>query len=183
MSSASTAELPRTPNTAMPDQQRLCIRPAAETDAEAWDRYVTAHADGTFFHRYGWKRLLESTYRYPGHYLLAEDDAGIRGVLPLGEVRHLLFGHSLISVPFCVYGGVLADDVAVRTMLEDEAMALASRLNVDHLELRNERPVRDDWLRKDALYVTFKRELSEDHEANMSAIPRKQRAMVRKGIK
>ncbi len=159
------------------------IRTATEQDAERWDQYVLAHPNGTFFHRYGWKRLIESSYRYPGHYLLAEDEQGLCGVLPLGEVKHLLFGHSLISVPFCVYGGVLADDDAIRNALEQHAMQLADSLGVSHLETRNERPMRDDWRRKDGLYVTFKRELSEDHEANMSAIPRKQRAMVRKGIK
>ena len=31
--------------------------------------------------------------------------------------------------------------------------------------------------------MTFKRELSDDHEANMNAIPRWKRAMVRKGIR
>jgi len=159
------------------------VRAASEVDARAWDDYVLAHPHGTFFHRYGWKRLIEGTYRYPGHYLLAESAGRLCGVLPLGEVRHLLFGHSLISVPFCVYGGVLAESEPVREALEAKAMQLAQRLRVDHLELRNERPVRDDWLRKDSLYVTFRRELSEDPEANMNAIPRKQRAMVRKGIK
>lgn len=159
------------------------IRNANEQDAASWDAYVLAHPHGTFFHRYGWKRLLESTYKYPGHYLLAEQAGHIQGVFPLGEVKHLLFGHSLISVPFCVYGGVLADDEQTRAELEQHAMQLAGQLGVDHLETRNERPMRDDWKRKDSLYVTFKRDLSEDHDANLSAIPRKQRAMVRKGIK
>jgi FemAB-related protein (PEP-CTERM system-associated) len=161
----------------------LNIRAATEQDAERWDKYVFAHPRGTFFHRYGWKRLIESTYRYPGHYLLAERGGALCGLLPLGEVKHLLFGHSLISVPFGVYGGVLAEDDQVRESLEAEAMRLADDLGVGHLEVRNQRPVRDDWLRKDGLYVTFRRELSADHEANMNAIPRKQRAMVRKGIK
>ena len=159
------------------------IRAASESDAQSWDDYVLAHPHGSFFHRYGWKRLIESTYRYPGHYLLAERQGCLCGVLPLGEVKHLLFGHALISVPFCVYGGVLADDDEAREALESRSMALAAELRVDHLELRNERQVRDDWLRKDGLYVTFKKAISEDHDANLSAIPRKQRAMVRKGIK
>ena len=144
---------------------------------------MSAHAHGTFFHRYGWKRLIEATYGYPGHYLLAESDGRLHGVLPLGEVRHLLFGHSLISVPFCVYGGVLADDEDTRGALEARAMQLAAELGVSHLETRNERPMRADWQRKDGLYVTFKKAISDDHNANLSAIPRKQRAMVRKGIK
>lgn len=159
------------------------IRAASESEAQVWDDYVLAHSQGTFFHRYGWKRLIESTYRYPGHYLLAERAGRPCGVLPLGEVKHLLFGHSLISVPFCVYGGVLADDRAAREALESCAIELARELGVDHLETRNEQPARADWLRKDGLYVTFKRAISEDHDANLSAIPRKQRAMVRKGIK
>ena len=159
------------------------IRFATEQDAAAWDAYVLAHPQGSFFHRFGWKRLIETTYRYPGHYLLAECNGRVCGVLPLGEVKHLLFGHALISVPFCVYGGVLADDQVSREGLETRAMALAAERGVDHLELRNERPVRSDWLRKDGLYVTFKKAISEDHDTNLSAIPRKQRAMVRKGIK
>jgi FemAB-related protein (PEP-CTERM system-associated) len=161
----------------------LTIRLATEQDAAAWDDYVNTHPEGSFFHRYGWKRLIESTYRYPGHYLLAERAGRVTGVLPLGEVRHLLFGHSLVSVPFCVYGGVLADDDATRAELESRAMQLATELGVSHLETRNERPRRDDWLRKDGLYVTFKKSISDDHDANLGAIPRKQRAMVRKGIK
>lgn len=159
------------------------LRAASESDAAAWDAYVLAHPQGTFFHRYGWKRLVESTYGHRGHYLLAERGGTICGLLPLGEVRHLLFGHSLISVPFGVYGGVLADDAPVREALEDHAVRLAEDLGVGHLEIRNQHPVRDDWLRKDDLYVTFKKALSEDHDANLGAIPRKQRAMVRKGIK
>ncbi len=165
----------------MPDE--IKIRVASEGDAAAWDAFVVAHPDGTFFHRYGWKRLIESTYRYPGHYLIAERGGALCGLFPLGEVKHLLFGHSLISVPFCVYGGVLAEDDRVREALESRAVRLAEGLGVDYLEARNQSPVRDDWLRKDGLYVTFRREIGEDHEANMSAIPRKQRAMVRKGIK
>lgn len=163
--------------------ETISIRSAAESDAKHWDDYVQSHPDGTFFHRYGWKRLLESAYGYHGHYLLAESEGRLAGVLPLGEVKHFLFGHSLISVPFCVYGGVLANNEVVQQSLEKHAMALAKSLRVDHLEVRNQQPQRDDWQRKDGLYVTFKRELSADHEANMSAIPRKQRAMVRKGIK
>ncbi len=167
----------------MTDNSDLTIRAAGETDAAAWDAYGLAHPEGTFFHRFGWKRLIENTYGYAGHYLLAELSGQLVGILPLGQVKHLLFGHSLISVPFAVYGGVLADNAAVAQALEQHAMRLAGDLAVDHMEIRNQKPQRDDWLRKEGLYVTFRREISDDHEANMLAIPRKQRAMVRKGIK
>ncbi len=52
---------------------------------------------------------------------------------------------------------------------------------VDHLELRNRAAREPGWPRQD-LYVTFRKTIDPEVEANMAAIPRKQRAMVRKGI-
>lgn len=161
----------------------VIVRLAGEQDAQQWDDYVLAHSAGTFFHRFGWKRIIEKTYGHKGHYLLAEQDGRLCGVFPLGQAKHLLFGHSLVSVPFCVEGGALADSDEILDALQREAMQLADSLGVDQLEVRSGRAQRDDWLRKEGLYVSFKRELSDDHDANLQAIPRKQRAMVRKGIK
>ena len=59
---------------------------------------------------------------------------------------------------------------------------LAAELGVGHLELRHRFATEPHWPRQD-LYVTFRKEIAPDPEANMLAIPRKQRAMVRKGIK
>src|SRR4029453_16232289 len=89
---------------------------------------------------------------------------------------------ALVSLPFAVYGGVAADSPQAASALEDEAQGLARRLGVGHLELRNVRARHPDWPTQD-LYVTFRKEILETVEANLLAIPRKQRAMVRKGIK
>jgi FemAB-related protein (PEP-CTERM system-associated) len=158
------------------------IRPLAAEDRPRWDAYVEGHPEGTFFHLSGWKPVIESAYGHRMHYFLAERGADVVGVLPLGQVRHLLFGHALISVPFCVYGGILAADEPVRDALERHATDLARQLGVDHLEMRNRASRPSDWPVKD-LYFTFRKELDPDPEANLGAIPRKQRAMVRKGIK
>ena len=56
------------------------------------------------------------------------------------------------------------------------------RVKAEHLEYRNIAPRHPDWPTQD-LYVTFRREIHHDLDANMLAIPRKQRAMVRKGVK
>ncbi|MDE2399173.1 MAG: FemAB family PEP-CTERM system-associated protein [Burkholderiales bacterium] len=148
----------------------------------AWDAYVLAHPRATFFHRAGWQRVLRRAFRHPGHYLYVEDGGRITGVLPLAHVKSLLFGNALASLPFAVYGGVVADDEAVASRLRAEAQRLAKSLGVDHLELRNLERTQPDWPEQD-LYVTFRKAILPDEEANMLAIPRKQRAMVRKGIK
>jgi FemAB-related protein (PEP-CTERM system-associated) len=67
--------------------------------------------------------------------------------------------------------------------LDRHTQELATALGVGHLEYRDrDVAAHGDWPSTD-LYVTFRRALDPDVEKNMLAIPRKQRAMVRKGIK
>jgi len=150
--------------------------------AAAWDAFVMACPHATFFHRAGWQRILTDVFGHRTHYLAAVTDNRITGVLPLAHVRSMLFGSSLTSLPFAVYGGVAADDVASAVLLEEEAKRLAKSLGVQHLELRHIDRRHPHWPEQD-LYVTFRKAILPDEEANMLAIPRKQRAMVRKGIK
>ena len=147
-----------------------------------WDRFVDGCAAATFFHRAGWQNILQDVFRHQTYYLLARGANGIEGVLPLAQVKSLMFGHSLVSLPFAVYGGVAADNLEAAQALETRAQELARSLGVQHLELRNVNPRHADWPAQD-LYVTFRKDLLDTEEANMLAIPRKQRAMVRKGIK
>lgn len=159
------------------------IRTLSSADQAArWDAFVVAHPQGTFFHLSGWKRVLEQAFGHATYFLFAEaKDGSVIGVLPLGHLKSRLFGAQLVSTPFCVYGGSLADSAEVVEALDAEAQRLAAALCVDYLELRYREPCHRDWLAKD-LYVTFRKEIAPDAETNLNAIPRKQRAMVRKGI-
>lgn len=151
------------------------------SDAGRWDAFVLAENAGTFFHRFGWRNVLERAFGHRTHYLWALRDNTVEGVLPLAQVRSLFFGNALISTPFCVYGGVVARTPEARRALEDAACALATDLGVDYLEMRNVGVQRPDWPAK-PLYVTFRKPIHADNERNLAEIPRKQRAMVRKGI-
>ena len=154
----------------------------------AWDGFVADHPDGTFFHRAGWRRAIEQAFGHRAHYLLTERDGAITGVLPLVNVRSLLFGNTLISVPFCVYGGPLAADRESFAALVDAATALLGSSGASALEFRPLAEPPPGWLDeaawtvRDDLYVTFRKPIEADDEANLKAIPRKQRAVVRKGI-
>jgi FemAB-related protein (PEP-CTERM system-associated) len=158
------------------------VRRATTTDAAAWDAFVQHCPDATFFHRFGWREILEEVFRHRTHYLVAERGGNITGVLPLAEVKSRMFGHALVSLPFCVYGGPAAMDADSERALIDEAARLAQALDVEHLELRNRNAKCPAWAHQD-LYVTFRREIFPDAQANLLAVPRKQRAMIRKGIK
>lgn len=149
-------------------------------DADRWDRFVDACPDATFFHRAGWKNVIEQAFGHPVWFLYAETDGVLRGILPLAQIRSPLFGNSLASLPFCVYGGIAALDGDASAALDMAAQALAARLGVDYLEYRQLAPRHADWPRS-LLYHTFRKPLLPDPDANLLAIPRKQRAMVRKG--
>ncbi|MAT52311.1 MAG: peptidoglycan bridge formation protein FemAB [Porticoccaceae bacterium] len=147
-----------------------------------WDDYVYGHIHGTFFHRAGWQTVIQRAFGHQTYFLMAESGQGdILGVLPLVRVKSRLFGHTLVSTPFCVYGGIIADSPAVEAGLAKAACDLAESLGVDALELRNRTASHRGWPEKE-LYATFRKTLHADHEENLKAIPNRQRAMVRKGI-
>ncbi|MBF0422533.1 MAG: FemAB family PEP-CTERM system-associated protein [Magnetococcales bacterium] len=158
------------------------VRTLQPQDMAAWDRFALATEPATFFHRAGWKTVVEQAFGHQTHYLLAENKGTIVGILPLGRIKSRLFGDTLISIPFGVYGGVVAADKQVALLLEQAAMELAQRLGVGALEIRSELPLPPPWQTKH-LYCTFKKEIFTDAEANLEAIPRKQRAEVRRGVK
>ena len=153
--------------------------------AARWDAFVRACPQATFFHLSAWQEIVRSVFRHRTYFLFVERDGQIIAVLPLAEVKSRLFGHALTSLPFCVYGGIAAaadSGEEALALLEAEADSLARQLGVQHLEYRNLQSRHADWPRQE-LYVTFRKEILPELEANMLAIPRKQRAMVRKGIK
>ena len=146
-----------------------------------WDDFVRASKDATFFHQSGWKTVIERAFGHKTFYFYVENEGNITGILPLVHINSLLFGNTLVSIAPCVYGGIVADDEQSYAKLDKEACRLAEALGVDCLEMRNrvqktpERPHKE-------LYVSFRKDLDADVEKNFLAIPRKQRAMVRKGI-
>ena len=160
---------------------RVTVRPFANADAGRWDAFVEGCPEATFFHRIGWRDIIEDVFSHRCHYLVAERGRELVGVLPLAEVRSLLFGHALVSLPFCVYAGPAANDPRARDALIEAAARFARTLGVEHLELRNRVARCSGWPQQD-LYATFRKPILPDAEANLLAIPRKQRAMVRKGI-
>ena len=149
---------------------------------EQWDDYVQRAERATFFHRSGWKTVLERAFGHRTHFLLAREHDAIVGVLPLAQVKSVLFGNSLSSLPFCVYGGVVADHEEAAAALRTKACKLAEALQVGALELRNREPSDAGWPVKE-LYYTFRKAIDPSEEVNLKGIPNRQRAMVRKGIK
>lgn len=160
----------------------MIVKQCTDHDHDAWDQFVLNSPNGSFFHQTAWKRVIDHAFGYPSAYFFAEERGEISGVLPLFHVKDLLGRGGLISVPFGVSGGVVAGTQLAGVRLLEKAMDRAKSLGVHYLELRHNTENGFDLPTKD-LYALFKREIFSTDEENLQAIPRKQRRMVRQGIK
>lgn len=147
------------------------------------DAYVRAHAEGSPFHLSAWQLAVAEGCRQTAHFLIARvDGEAIAGILPLTEIHSPLFGRALVSAGFAVGGGILADDPGIAQALADAAWALADRLSCPTVELRGGLLPSAGWLIKEGAHAGFVRALAADDAAELLAIPRKQRAEVRKAF-
>jgi FemAB-related protein (PEP-CTERM system-associated) len=159
------------------------VRYLEARDHEGWDQFVLDHPHGSPFHLTAWMKSIEQTFGYRPLYLLAATGKRIRGVLPLFLVKNLLMGKALISSPFAVYGGILADSEESRQALCAQARKLGEQLEVKHLEFRNGWEEQCSGLARIQRYVTFTQAIGPEEGAILEAIPRKTRYMVRKSLK
>ena len=157
------------------------VRPAQPQDRARVSAFVRAQPDATPFHQAEWGEAIAAGCGQRSHLLLAEHgDGSIAGVLPLTEMRSPLFGRALVSSGFAVDGGVVGEACAVGP-LAFAARDLAGRLACPSVELRGGAHP-SGWAVDEGSYLGFARDLAADDEAELRAIPRKQRAEVRKAL-
>ncbi len=145
-----------------------------------WKTYVEGHADATLFHSLVWRDVLRNTFRHVCRYAIASRDGAVVGVLPLVAIRSVFFGRSAISVPFGVYGGILADDAKATGALVEHGREVAGDVGASYVELRHLVPPPGINLPSNDLYATFRCDLPDDPDEVLGLIPRKARAEVRK---
>ena len=148
----------------------------------SWNAFVRRHRLGTPFHLTLWRDCIAETFGYQPRYLMAESGGEVRGVLPLFLLRTPLAGKILLSTPFAVYGGILAEDEEARTVLKTQLEQMAAAEQVQYAELRNAWPEQCAGFHPLRRYVTFTQELKGTEEALLQGIPRKTRAAIRKSL-
>jgi FemAB-related protein (PEP-CTERM system-associated) len=111
----------------------------SNSDHHLWDRYVLSHDQGGPYLAAGWKRAVEKAYGHKTFYLAAYDTNAIVGVLPLVKIKPPFAKGVLISLPFCDYGGILADNDAVAASLLNRALDLSDEMQ-SALEIRSPHP-------------------------------------------
>lgn len=144
-----------------------------------WDAYVTAHPDGSVYHSWPFRRVLERAYPHTPVYFYVERAEEVVGVFPAFISGAAPFTRALVSVPLGVGGGILASDPEARDRLQQAARELAMREDLAYVEYKSERAELPGLVIKDDLYFGFTQALLPDEEAQLKLIPRKARAVLR----
>lgn len=159
------------------------VESLSDNDGNAWDRFNSGAATHSspgrsFFHSTPWLGAVAEVFGHRAIHLVARRGERIVGGLPLFEVRSLIGGTMLVSVPYGIYGGVVGDDEEANRALLNEAVAVAEGIGARCVELRSQKAV---WEGVEVVdrYVTFRRSLPERSEGCLAALPRKARAAVR----
>ncbi len=162
------------------DPRGLSFGPVA---ADEWDRWVMAQGDSTPFHLNAWGEAVEAATGHTFLRLGARDaDGALVGIVPLHFVISALFGKAAVSAGFAVDGGILARDQAVADALAEHIWQRDDVRATGTAELRGGRLPSQNWAIKADSYAGFSCDLAGDDEAQLLAIPRKQRAEVRKAL-
>ena len=151
--------------------------------ADEWDNRVMADAASTPFHLNAWGEAVEAA---TGHRFLrigARDESGaLVAIVPLHLVKSALFGKAAVSAGFAVDGGILACDQAAADALADHLWQRPDVRGTSTAELRGGLLPSANWSIKTDSYAGFSCDLAADDEAQLVAVPRKQRAEVRKAL-
>ncbi|WP_068089166.1 FemAB family XrtA/PEP-CTERM system-associated protein [Novosphingobium rosa] len=153
-------------------------------DERRIEGFLADHPDATPFHRPAWLLAVAQGTGNQPLALVLECSGALIGYLPLTLVTSPIFGRVLASTGFAVGGGLLmeegADPAPLFAALED----LATKHKAPSAELRGGLlpESRQGWAVKNQSHAGFIRPLAASDEAELTAIPRKQRAEVRKGL-
>ncbi len=165
---------------AIPARPPCRIEVISPLTRNVWQTYVEGHADSTIYHTLPWHDTVCETFGHEPIYLLAMRNHTCVGVLPLFFVNSWIMGRLLVSVPYGVGGGILADDEVVAAKLFDRTKQVAEERSCRSIDLRSRQatmthiPTLSD-------YAIFERTLPDHVEDVLGWLPRKARAAARNG--
>lgn len=162
---------------------------ADRADKDDWNGFVAGCSDASFFHQFEWQEILSGCFPYRNRALIARENGHVVGVLPLMSMHGPFTGKALISNPLCAEAGPLAaTDDNVRALV-GQAASLSRDEGARYLELRggiDAEPELDAengrvWITS-GQFSFFGRDLPEDPDEVMNAIPSRQRYLVRRAL-
>lgn len=185
------------------------VAPLQSVNPQAVDQYVGSTPGAAPYHLSAWRDAIVAAYGHRSVGAVAtrrtatQESQGDRprvvGVLALVHLRHWLFGSRYVSMPFCDWAGMLADDDETESRLLSGTLEEAQGQGVRAVEIRQNRPLAlaraqpgpigvdgTNWSFTDANgenKVRMLLDLPDDADALMRGFRSKLRSQIRKPVK
>lgn len=145
-----------------------------------WDRYVENHPEGSIYHLSAWQSIIKNQFGHNSFYFVSTDENNnINGALPVVQLKSMLFGNYMVSVPYFNYGGVIANNKDIATRLMQQAGELAETKTASHIEFRDTQAYEGQWgLREDKVVMLL--DLPAESDILWKDIGTKVRAQVKR---
>ena len=158
-----------------------CVNLTASLPRYRFESFLAGHEGTRPSHQPAWMRAIDYAFDHRPYAIQCTKGDRIIGVLSVHRVVSRRFGSALVSTAFGVDGGILVYEDEAIPHLTEAVIALARRLDCPRIELRGG-VVPEGWATDSETYVGFRGVLEKTPEAQLKAIPRKQRAEVRKSL-
>ena len=146
-----------------------------------WNEYALKNG-ASIYHDTRWIHLIKKVFGHDSHHILALEDGVVVGILPLVQLKSLLFGNFMVSMPYFNYGGAVANTKVIESKMMQSAIELALELGAEHIEFRDSDAREKVWpLRKDKVNMIL--ELPDTAELLGKEIGAKKRSQIRRPLK
>jgi hypothetical protein len=106
-------------------------------DVNKWDELILNYPEYSFFHTSTWTKLLQVTYKFKPHYLMAKESGIVKAVLPLMEVNSIFTGRRAISLPFSDFCEPLVSRGVSLKRIHHKVIEYCKEKRFNFLELRD----------------------------------------------
>jgi FemAB-related protein (PEP-CTERM system-associated) len=102
-----------------------------------WDEFILSSENAGPYLLYSWGHAIRKAYNHKMFNIMSfGNDGKATGALPLALINPPFIKSTLVSLPFCDYGGIISKDDDSLSGLVDFALVQASKLNA-RLEIRS----------------------------------------------
>jgi hypothetical protein len=154
-----------------------------EQDRRTWDEYVMANPAAIAWQSYGWSDVVRKHYDVDFYPLAVFDGPSICGILPLYRMNGTSRKHELISVPYAVAGGLLADRPEAQDLLVEKAIELSKQYGSSRITLKQYKTQMRGDMRIDNNYYNRELSLTADRAELWTRISEQNREKVSDALK
>jgi hypothetical protein len=127
-----------------------------------WEQFIRENPHSIAWQSYDWSILLKKHYPMEFYPVAAYDGGKIRGILPLYRVKTSSRRNILMSVPYAVAGGIVADNKEAASALLNFAVDMSKKLSPCTITLKQYKVKMNGNLTTDDNYYNRELDMTED---------------------